>query len=183
MSDSFDWEKEDKEVSRMLALLEEECLCDPHESGNEDGCPHDEAKTFFAPGGRSDELVKAVEERVEEHVKAHPLIYGGIGESMNAPRRLITMVDLPDRRELDWRARNLLMESDIREAIAKAARKLHDRFLQRDYGNIGFVFDPDAIEYDFQRLAMGMDVGADTQVKGTESLARVLVATVVIRRG
>jgi hypothetical protein len=109
-------------------------------------------------------------------------ISGGDGENMNAPRRLVAMVDLPDRRELTWQARNLLMESDIREAMAKAARKLHAHYLQRDYNNTGWVFDPEAIEYDMTRLAKGMDVGADTQVKGTESLARVLVATIRIYR-
>jgi hypothetical protein len=109
-------------------------------------------------------------------------ISGGDGENMNAPRRLVAMVDLPDRRELTWQARNLLMESDIREAMAKAARKLHAHYLQRDYNNTGWVFDPEAIEYDFTRLQRGMDIGADTQVKGTESLARVLVATIRIYR-
>lgn len=119
---------------------------------------------------------------VDVEEAAQSLIYGGIGENMNAPRRLVAMVDLPDRRELTWQARNLLMESDIREAMAKAAYKLHAHYLQRDYNNIGYVFNPDLIEYDLTRLKKGMDIGADTQEKGTESLARVLVATVVISR-
>lgn len=109
-------------------------------------------------------------------------IYGGEGENMNAPRRLIAFVELPDRRKMEWQARNLLMESDIREAMALGARKLWDAFMQRNYNALGYTFDPESIEYDFTRLAIGMDVGADTQVKHTEGLARVIVATVLITR-
>lgn len=112
-----------------------------------------------------------------------PIFYGGEGENMNAPRRLIAFVELPDRRELDWQARNLLMDSDIREAMAFGVRRLHDAFMQRNYSALGYVFDPERIEYDFTRLAMGMDQGADSAIPHTEGLARVIVCTVVIERG
>lgn len=107
---------------------------------------------------------------------------GREGMAANNVRRLVAFIVMPDRRNLEWQARNLLRESDIRDAMAQGARKLWDHYVQRDYGNIGFVFDPDQIEYDIARLDIGMDKGADTQVKHTEGLARTLVATVVIRR-
>lgn len=111
-------------------------------------------------------------------------IYGVPGGEgiRDVPRRLVAFVELPDRRTETWQARNMLRESDIREAMAKGARRLFDQWTQK-FSVLGFKFDPEDIEYDITRLEMGMDVGAETAIPHTEGLARVLVATVVIRRG
>lgn len=131
-----------------------------------------------------DEHGMPVEEAESATVEVAKPIYmtpGREGMAASRIRRLVTMVELPDRRKETFQARNLLAESDIREAMAKAAIKLHNHYLQK-FSVLGFVFDPEAIEYDFQRLAIGMDIGADTAIKHTEGLARVIVASVVIRR-
>lgn len=109
-------------------------------------------------------------------------ITGGEGEAMGKPRRLVAFVQLPDRRELDWQARNLLRESDIRDAMAQGARRLWDAFMQRNYNAIGYTLNPDDIEYDIDRLQVGMDNSADPERKAPPSLARVLVCTVLITR-
>ena len=154
---------------------------DPSVPGGTDWIEDPTASEFADDGLDPMPTAEQIEEsRTEPSEKP---IYGGDGENMEAPRRLVAFVELPDRRNLEFQARNLLLESDIREAMAKGARRLYDAFMQRDYGNIGFVFDPEKIEYDFTRLQIGMDVGADTQIKHTEGLARVIVCTVVIRRG
>lgn len=164
-----------EEVLPEVSVTNVDCDCDPHDPGNYDGCPHTNPElhpTWVDPNPLGVNI---------DDVVGKP-IYGGIGENMNAPRRLVAMVELPDRRKETFQARNLLAESDIRDGMARAARLLHDRYMQRNYNAIGFVFDPDKIEYDFARLKIGMDQGADTQIKHTEGLARTLVATVVIRR-
>lgn len=107
---------------------------------------------------------------------------GGEGMAASKSRRLIAMVELPDRREEDWQARNLLRESDIREAMAQAAVKLHNHYMQRNYNAMGWTFDPNDIDYDIDRLEIGMDNSADPAVKAPPSIARVLVATVRITR-
>lgn len=111
-------------------------------------------------------------------------IYGTPGReglANSRRRRLVAMVELPDRRELDFQARNLLLESDIRDAMAKAARRLFNHWQSR-YSILGFEFNPDDIGYDLTRLRIGMDQGADTQIAHTEGLARVLVADILITR-
>lgn len=107
---------------------------------------------------------------------------GREGIAATGARRLVTFVEMPDRRKEDWQARNMLRESDIREAMAKGARRLHDEFMKRDYGNVGFVFNPDNIEYDITRLGAGMDISADPAIKAPPSLARTLVAHIRIER-
>lgn len=132
----------------------------------------DSALPFTPPG---------VEDIEASRTEPSTPITGGYGENMNAPRRLVVMVELPDRRDMTFQARNLLLDSDIREAMAKGAVRLHNHYLSR-YSVLGFVFNPDDIEYDITRLQLGMDIGADTAIKHTEGLARVLVATILIRR-
>lgn len=110
-------------------------------------------------------------------------VYGGHGEDMSKPRRLIAFVELPDRRSETFQARNLLADSDIREGMAKGVRALYDAYTQRNYNALGFTFDPEAIEYDITRLQIGMDTGANSAIAHTEGLARTLVCSVLIRRG
>jgi hypothetical protein len=132
--------------------------------------------------GKPGETIELIPDEPPKEYPRIEFIDGGEGMSTNSIRRLVAFVVMPDRRNLEWQARNMLRESDIREAMAQGARKLWNHYVQRDYGNVGFVFDPDQIEYDIARLEIGMDIGADTAIKHTEGLARTLVATVVIRR-
>lgn len=106
---------------------------------------------------------------------------GGEGMANSRVRRLVTAVQLPDRRKEEWQARNLLRESDIRQAMADGARRLHAAYMQRNYNALGFTFDPEQIEYDIAALDQGLDLSPEN--KAPQSLGMVLVCTVVIRRG
>lgn len=97
----------------------------------------------------------------------------------NVPRRLVATVELPDRRNIEWKARNRVVEQDIREAMAQAALALHKHYMVR-YSNLGFTFNPDDIEYDFVRLEQGLSLSPEN--KTPESLGRSLVASILIRR-
>lgn len=71
---------------------------------------------------------------------------GGEGTSHVDARQLVAIVELTKRPELDFQARILLLESDIRDAMALAARRLNDHAMK--YSVSGFVWDLDDIVYE-----------------------------------
>lgn len=70
-------------------------------------------------------------------------VTGGHG-SANA-RQLVVVQPLADRSDKTRQERIILLDSDIREAMALAARRLHAEAMK--YSEQGFTWDLDDIEY------------------------------------
>ena len=65
----------------------------------------------------------------------------------------VAFVKLPDRRELSTMARQALIESDIRESMAIAARKLNAEAMKYNAGGRGFDWAREDITYDIATAA------------------------------
>lgn len=77
---------------------------------------------------------------------------------MSDSRILVAFVKLPDRRDRPMIERQAHREADIRDAMAQAARKLHDEATKINAGGRGFKWDYDTIIYDVARIAHDSDV-------------------------
>jgi len=101
--------------------------------------------------------------------QAGSVITGGEGFGAVRRRHLLVLMPLPSypkdaahpERGIDLLLQGQMLESDIREAMAKSARKLHDTAMK--YSVTGYEWDLDDIEYDMP-------------------VARTLSATLVIER-
>jgi hypothetical protein len=105
---------------------------------------------------------------------------GGEGEATSRTRRIVAFQKLPDRRDTPLQERYLLLEADMREAMALGARKVLNKAAGRSNG--GWEWDADDIEYDVASIANDVqpkkgDVGALRR----EAIP-TLVVTLVIRR-
>lgn len=65
-------------------------------------------------------------------------------------RVLVAFAKLPDRRDMQPQQRHLLLDSDIRDGMARAARKLADTAMS--YHNRGFEEDLSTITYDIAHI-------------------------------
>lgn len=81
-------------------------------------------------------------------------ITGGEGFGTVTRRHLLVLMELPvylrdsehPERGIDLILQGQMLENDIREAMAKAARKLHDTAMK--YSVTGYEWDLDEIQYD-----------------------------------
>jgi hypothetical protein len=113
-----------------------------------------------------EDIEAAADDAIEE--ESSP-IYGGEGFGTVRRRHLLVLVPLPvyykdkehPERGIDLMLQGQMLESDIREAMAQAARKLHDTAMK--YTVTGYDWDLDEIQYDMP-------------------VARTLSATLVIER-
>ena len=86
--------------------------------------------------GGSAELAEAPTER----------IYGGEGHGSVDARQLVVIQPLADRSALSHGARIVILDSDVREAMALAARRLD--YEARKYSAQGYTWDLDDIVFD-----------------------------------
>lgn len=124
-----------------LALDEEDAVADPFE-----GQPN-----LLEPGvleELADLTMKVNDDGVLEvpEVPTRSPITGGEGHGSADARQLVVIIELTKRPELDTDARIWLLESDIREAMAKAARRLNETAMK--YSVQGFTWDLDDIVYE-----------------------------------
>jgi hypothetical protein len=73
-------------------------------------------------------------------------ITGGEGHGSADARQLVVIQKLADRSANTFQERTMLLDSDMREAMATAARRLHAQAMK--YSAQGFEWDLDAISYD-----------------------------------
>lgn len=73
-------------------------------------------------------------------------IYGGTGHGSGNARQLVVAQPLADRSAMAGSERAILLESDIREAMALAARRLDAEAMK--YSAQGFTWDLNDIAYD-----------------------------------
>lgn len=107
-------------------------------------------------------VAAAADAALEEEAERSEPIYGGEGYGTVRRRHLLVVQPLADRSDLDPVAQGLLLDSDIREAMALAAKRLDQEAAK--YRVTGYDWNLNDIEYDIPR-------------------ARTLVATLVIERG
>lgn len=72
-------------------------------------------------------------------------VYGGEGHGSGNARQLVVVQKLADRTKNTRQERIALLDSDMREAMAFAARRLHAEAMK--YSAMGFEWDLDDIEY------------------------------------
>lgn len=73
-------------------------------------------------------------------------IYGGEGHGSGNARQLVVVQPLADRSAMSHKERIVILEADIREAMALAARRLNDEAMK--YSVQGFRWNLDDIVYD-----------------------------------
>lgn len=137
---------------------------DPIEASVPDGFEDIEAAADDAIADEVDDL-----DEEDEYVAPTSPIYGGEGFGTVRRRNLLALVRLPEylkdrehpERGIDLLLQGQMLESDIREAMAKAARKLNDTAMK--YSVTGYEWDLNDIQYDMP-------------------VARTLSATLVIER-
>lgn len=75
-----------------------------------------------------------------------PAIYGGEGHGCADARQLVVIQALADRSALSHKKRIIVLDSDVREAMALAAKRLNQEALK--YSAQGFEWDLDDIVFD-----------------------------------
>ena len=96
-------------------------------------------------------------------------IYGGEGFGTVRRRNLLVLQDLPvylkiaghPEAGIDRSLQLQMLEPDIREAMAKAARKLHDTAMKHSV--TGYTWDLDDIEYDIQNRTVIATLGIERE--------------------
>lgn len=71
--------------------------------------------------------------------------YGGEGHGSTNARQLVVIQPLADRSAMSFRERVVILDSDVREAMALAAHRLHAEAMK--YSEQGFEWNLDDIEW------------------------------------
>lgn len=85
---------------------------------------------------------------------------------------LVAFQKLPDRRDRPLIERQAARYDDVKEAMAKVARKLHDEATKINAGGRGFTWDYDDIVYDSALIEHTGDTEAVPTLVATLRIAR-----------
>ena len=88
-------------------------------------------------------------------------IYGGEGHGSGNARQLVVIQPLADRSAMSFKERVIVLDSDVRDAMALAAKRLDQE--ARKYSAQGFTWDLDDIVFDH---------GANRVITATLRIAR-----------
>lgn len=111
---------------------------------------------------------------------------GGEGMASNRKRRIVAMVKLPQYRDpktgdpLPLSIRYQYLDRDMRDAMAKAARRVLERAAR--YNKHGFAWNADDIEYAVSNVSADAVSGGPMSPKLRRESSPTLIATLLIER-